>query len=235
MSITYYGPGDHASGFIGFRVTRAFNGNYLQAYFSTLPAGSQSDDDSYFRYQHLRARHQDLAWEVESLWYQYRQFVTQSRGNTRPERGLGVHGITALFARGYGGKWEPCFSVSRPKQPGKRFMLCHYPYSEAWREAVTLWADEYQILEEDRDRVLKNPPDPEQFKRLRRQMNDHEGHNIPVEALGPVFKEQRERIAQMRLRERARHLAPLSRPATQESREKTEAEMLAWFERERAG
>lgn len=116
MSVSYYARGDHAGGFIGFRVTRAWNGEYNQQYFSTVRAKSQNDEDIYFRYQRLLAEHQDAVWAVDSLKYQYEQFVTRSRGNTKPERGVGVHGIVAMFARWHGGSWEPCFCVS---QPGK--------------------------------------------------------------------------------------------------------------------
>ena len=98
MSAIYYGPSDHDSGFVGFRVTKAWNDIYRQKYFSTLRAESQSDDAIYFRYQRVRAEHQEACWVVESLEYQYQQFVTSNSGNIKPERGLGIHGIVILFA-----------------------------------------------------------------------------------------------------------------------------------------
>lgn len=233
MSVHYYAPGDHGSGFVGFRVTSSFNDNYRQAYFSTRPAKSQSDDDVYFRYQRLRAEYQNAEWEAESLWYQYQQFVTTSNATSKPYRGLGIHGITATFAAWHGGKWEPCFTVSRPGKPGKRFMFRHHPFSEAWTLAVNLWAEEYEILEEDYLRVLNNPPDPEHFKRLRRQMNDHEGFDISVEALRPVFSEQREQLAKERLTQRSEALKLPTTPSRADSQKDAETDMLAWFEAER--
>lgn len=230
MGIAYYSFDEHDSGFVGFRVTRGFGGDYRQAYFSTYFAKYQSDEDKYFRYQRLRAEYQEAEWEAESLWYQYQQFVTTSNRTSKPWRGLGIHGITAMFARYYGGTYQPCFSVNRPGKPQKRFMFKFHRYSEAWALAVDLWARENGILEEDRIRVLNNPPPPEHFKQLRRQMNDHEGFDIPVEALGPVFEEQREQLAHQKLQQRSQDLR-LSETAP--THEDAEAEILAWFESER--
>lgn len=230
MGIRYYAPGEHPTGWVGFRVTRGFGENYLQAYFHTMLAKSQSDSDPFFRYQRLQAEYKEAQWIIESLEYQYKQFVTTSNRTSKPWRGLGIHGITATFARYYGGTYQPCFSVNRPGKPQKRFMFKFLPFSEAWAQAVELWAKENNIMPEDRIRVLNNPPEPEHFKHLRRQMNDHEGFNIPVEALGPVFEEQRSRIAQTKLKQRSKDLN-LSQTAP--ASEDAETEMLAWFESER--
>ena len=232
MGIKHYGPGEHPGGFVGFRVTRLIGEEYLQKYLSTAAANTQSEDDIYYRYRHLQALYQDTEWEAESILRQYRNFVTTNSGNTKPLRGLNLHGITASFIRS-GNKWEPCFTVSRPgKKPQKRFLFWNQSYSDAWEKAVTLWAEEHQILEEDRARVLESSPDPEQFKRLRRQMNDHEGFDISVEALGPVFKDQREQLANQRLVQRAAELK-LQTPSPAPVSKDTEAEMMAWFEKER--
>jgi len=239
LSVTYYGKGKHPSGFVGFRVVRSWNdgADYRQCYFPTSSAQSQSNEDVYFRYQKLRADYQDVCWEVESLEYQYRRFVTMTNARTKPERGLGVHGITAMFARWHGGMWEPCFSVSRPSKPQKRFFFRHHPFTQAWALAVDHWALANGILEVDRERVLNTPPDPSQFKRLRRHMNDVEGFDIPVEALGPVFQEQRERITEKHSAEKIRSLKLSETSSDHSSQLSTEREILAWFklEREKVG
>jgi hypothetical protein len=113
-------------------------------------------------------------------------------------------------------------------------MFRHYPYSKAWRLAVDLWAEENSILPEDHERVLKSVPDPEQFKRLRRQMNEREGCDVPVECLRPVFKEQRETLALSRLNERARELDLSKAPSPQQPVESAADDILSWFERESA-
>lgn len=112
-------------------------------------------------------------------------------------------------------------------------MFRHYAFSEAWRLAVNLWADENNILPEDRERILISVPEPEQFKRLRRQMNDCEGCDVPVECLRPAFKEQREALAMARLSERSQKMELTVHPLLDESKVGTENEMLTWFERER--
>ena len=83
------------------------------------------------------------------------------------------------------------------RQGPKRFHFKTALFSEAWREAVHFWADEHTVFDEDRDRVLATPPSPGQFSALRRQMNS-EGRDIPTEALEPVFREQRMRLAKAR-------------------------------------
>lgn len=233
MAIKQYGPGEHPGGFVGFSVTSEIDDRYLQEHFSTAAAKKQSAEDVYFRYQQLRALYRDTEWEAESLWRKYKKFVNTSRGNTKPLRGLDVHCITASFIRRSDDQWDPCFTVSRPgSKPQKRFNFRKHTFSEAWEMAVTLWADEYEVLDEDRERLLEKKPDPEQFKLLRRQMNDLEGYDIPVEALGPVFKEQRERLAKKRLIQRAEKFK-LETSSPKRAPKETEAEILAWFERER--
>lgn len=235
MSVFYYGPGDHDAGFVGFRVTRSWNGDYRQRYFSTNLAKLQSDSDPYFKYQRLQAEYQDTAWAVESLEYQYQQFVTTNKSNTKPERGVGVHGIVIMFANAYGGNYAPCFCVSRPGKHQKRFMLKEHLFSDAWRLAVNLWADENSIADEDRTRVLENPPLPDQFKRLRHQMVNEEGRDVPVEALRPVYREQRSILAQARQQQTSKtHESTHHRKPPQPDRS-IEAEISSWFQSELAG
>lgn len=60
-------------------------------------------------------------------------------------------------------------------------------------------------------------------------MNEHERHDIPVEALSPVFAEQRSKIAKQRAvlkaTEMKLHLGMPSAPDKD-----IQAEMAAWFE-----
>ncbi|WP_146114570.1 hypothetical protein [Pseudomonas sp. MYb185] len=99
MAVTYYGPGEHPVGFIGFRVTAGFNGDFHQRYFSTSAAAQQADEDVIFLSRRLEAELQDLEWRRDSLQYRYQRFVSEDHSNTLPERGVGVHGITAAFVR----------------------------------------------------------------------------------------------------------------------------------------
>lgn len=109
MVVIYYEPDKHPAGFIGFRVTTSINGQFLQRYFSTRAATEQSDADTLFLYRRLEAELQYLEWQRESLLHRYHQFVTESHPNTRPERGVGVHGLTAAFMHQGKSNWQACF------------------------------------------------------------------------------------------------------------------------------
>lgn len=237
MGVKYYKAGEHPAGFTGFRVTVAYGDNYHQRYFSTLAANDQSDKDPYFRYQRLRAEKQDVEWQLESLRYQYHRFVTQNHPTTKPERGVGVHCITASFFLDRRKTWQAGFTVSRDqnekgrRKPSKRFTFCTRPYSQVWKDAVLFWAEEHGIATADRDRVLATPPEPEQFKRLRRRMNEHDGFEIPVKALSAVFAEQRAEIAHKRSLQKAKDI-DLTKGILNPPSAHIEAEMAAWFERE---
>ncbi|KXS55294.1 MAG: hypothetical protein AWU57_280 [Marinobacter sp. T13-3] len=237
MGVKYYGPGDHPAGFIGFRAHRVWSDKKPQEYFSTRKAKIQDESDPHFLYQKKLAYYTDAQWEVESLWYQYQKFVTTNNKLTHPYRGVGVHSLIMTFARWNDTDLAPCFQVfvtgkKSASRSYKRFYLRHHLFSEAWELAVNAWAEENEILEEDRVRVLNNPPSPEQFKDLRRHMNENEGYDIPVEALRPVFREQREALQHKRLAEHARlHKHDQPKPmANNERPADIERDMLAWFE-----
>jgi len=81
-------------------------------------------------------------------------------------------------------------------------------------------------------RVTANPPEPEQFKRLRRQMNDHEGYDIPVECLSSVFREQREALKQTSLALKASQKIDLHEADRDAQLQVSATDILAWFENE---
>lgn len=234
MAVTYYAPDEHPDGFVGFHVTAEFGDNFYQRHFSTYSAKEQSDADVYFLFRRLEAELQNLEWERDSLHYHYERFVSENAPNTQPERGVGVHGITAAFVRRGRGQWRACFKVDRfhsgiaLRQPAQLFSFSE-PYSQVWEEAVVFWAQEHGVYASDMDRLLESPPDPEQFKRLRRQMNEREGCDIPVEALSPVFAEQRSKLSRQRAVLKAKGMklqVGLPSPLNKDIQE----EMAAWFE-----
>lgn len=233
MAIKYYARGEHPAGFIGFRVTAGFGGKYYQKYFGTGKAGRQDDGDPRYLFQRLSAELQDAKWKADGLAYRYRTFVTSDHPNTLPYRGVGVHSITAGFF-GEKSTWQAGFAVNRPQQPGQRprgakyFTFNNLPYSQAWDSAVRLWSELYDIAEIDTQRVLSNAPPPEQFKELRRQMNQ-EGFSIPVSALSSVFREQREIIAHERALAKAKQMK-LDKVGGIAIKEQIQAEVTAWFE-----
>jgi|GEM_PF-369810 len=232
MALKYYGPGEHPAGFMGFRVAVSFAGEYRQTYFSTRHVNEQDESNPFFRRISLQARIQEASWQADSLYYQYRRFVTSNHSSTKEGRGVGVHGITAGFFLDRRKKWEAAFSVQRANGTPARFSFRTQPFGEVWRRAVDLWADEHEILVEDRQRIKHDAPDPHQFTELRRVMNEKEGVDIPIEALHPVFKEQRDEIASARSRAKARNIS-IGQPAKQPVSEDIQAEVLEWFESQR--
>lgn len=231
MAVRYYGPGDHGSGFVGFRVTVAFGGDYRQEYFSTIRAKVQDDSDPLFRYEKLKAKIKETEWQADSLLYQYQIFVSQNHPTTKPHRGVGVHGITCTFFKDRRGSWKAAFSVKQSAGLPKRITFANTAFSDAWRRAVVEWGRQHEILEEDIERVINNPPSPEQFKHLRRHLNNEHGYDIPVEALSPVFAEQRGEIARRRALEKAEKMK-LSEGLMKPPAKDIEAEMASWFESE---
>lgn len=231
MAIRYYQPGEHGSGFVGFRVTVFFNRDYRQKYFSTKPAKVQDESDPYVRYQKLKAQLQEAEWQAESVLYQYQIYVTQDHPTTGLHRGVGCHGIICCFFRNRRGNWDAAFQVQKRSGRPRRFTFATTPFSKVWERAVTFWGQEQEIEQEDVQRLLRSPPEPSQFKLLRRSMNERLKNEIPVEALSPVFAEQRDRIVREKTLEKASSMK-LTDGLNAPNLESLEEDMMAWFEAE---
>ena len=229
MSIRYYAPGDHGSGFIGFRVTVAFNQEYRQSYFSTSRATHQNESDARFRYEKLKAELQEATWQADSYLHQYQVFVSQNHPTAKIFRGVGVHCITCHFFKDRRNSWQAAFNVKPPSGHPKAFTFCSKSFTENWIAAVNFWGAQHEILSDDIQRVLANPPSPDQFKALRRHLNHEHGYDIPVETLSPVFAEQRGKILQMKA---AKKLPEQNSKDVGQAQEKVTAEISEWFETE---
>lgn len=225
MSVRYYAAGEHPNGLIGFRVAVAVGGDHRGEFFSTRECASQDDSCFAFKRQRMLAEIQDAEWMAESALAQYKRYVTTNHPRAKKYRGVGVHSLTATF---YVSKskvgWRPAFSVNANGKP------CRFPigtdlFSDAWRKAVLFWGEAHEILQEDIDRLLNNPPDPSQFKLLRRQMNE-EGFDIPVEVLNDVFAERRMELASKKLLGNSATEAVNDQPAVEEN------DIAAWFNSE---
>lgn len=227
MTIKFYPPG-HGSGFAGFRVTGTYAGKERHAEFPIYPSTKKSDP--LVRYQELQAQLKQAEWESEDALFRYQVFVSESDPRSGPYEGTGVHGIFCYFFHSKLGGWQAGFKV-KATRPGRspRFLFATKPFSKAWRDAVGFWAAEHGIEQDDVQRVLSRPPEPAQFKDLRRYLNDHKKADIPVETLTPVFAEQREAIAQKKALEKAKNMN-LSEGIPTQTTEHVEADMMAWFE-----
>lgn len=231
MGVKPYDKGEHESGFVGFRVTAVLKGEYQQEYFSTSAAAEQSDACPVYKRQRLRAELKDAEWAAESALDQYQAMVTTNHPTTKPERGVGVQGITLGFFRDKRKKWTPEIKVSRPGKLPLRLTFATKLFSRVWAQAVQVWVEANEILPEDAERVLNSPPEPAQFSRLRKQMNE-EGFDIPVEALHHVFREQRQSLAAARLMAKN---GPAPQLKTSEADiGQIKGEMAEWFKRETA-
>lgn len=232
MGVKLYKPGEHPGGFIGFRVSAAPEDGFENKYFSTSECAIQDDEDLKFKRQRLLAELTDAEWSAASILRQYQKFVSTNHPATKPLRGVGVHSLTARIWCDRTGNWRAGFFVRRGRGDVREFAFELGLYSEVWAKAVNTWADAHEVLDEDRERVLAAKPDPEQFRELRRYMNDHEGCDIPVEVLGPVFREQREELKKARALQQAKDLK-IDRAAPVKMEADMQADMTAWFEAER--
>lgn len=231
MTIKYLSA-SQGSGFVGFRISGVYAGKEREIEFSTAPAKNQDESDPYFRYQYLKAKLQLTEWESEHALFQYQVFVSESDPQSGPFEGTGCHGIFCHFFHSKLAGWQPGFKV-RASRRGRspRFLFATKGFSRAWRDAVGFWSAEHRIEREDAERVLERPPQPSQFKELRRYLNDNKKADIPVEALSPVFAEQREKVAQKKALERAQSMK-LTEGLSAQSKTDLETEMLSWFEAE---
>lgn len=244
MSIKYYAKGEHPTGFIGYRVTVGYSDKYLQRYFSTRGDEFRYQDDRcpFFKRQRLRAELQNATWGAESDWYQYQKFVNESHPSTGPFHGVGVHGLTLQFKTDRPGKWQAGIEINAPKGNCRNLgKHQHYFYtfrtrmfSEVWKKCVNLWADLNGVLDVDRERLLNTPPPPQQFRDLRRHLNDTNGNDIPVEALRPVFAEQRQSIAaQKQLKEISYERMPEPKAGAEDK--SVTSDVASWFKSEVEG
>ncbi|TBW57463.1 hypothetical protein EZI54_07330 [Marinobacter halodurans] len=231
MGIRFYNKGEHAGGFVGFRVSRSVDGKPRQEYFKVTDTDPESIN---YKRGKLEAYRLALAWEEEAQEKEYQRFVNEDSPQTTPERASGVHRLTLGFVQDKRKNWVPAFIVTggsdravegRVRRIYRVFTMQSSGLKEAWSKAVHFWAEVHDIHEADRRRVLINSPDPTKFKELRRFECEVNGKDIPVEAIRAAFKEQRDAIRMERLATSA-HKAIGERPST------TAADIYAWFEQE---
>lgn len=138
---------------------------------------------------------------ARSAAIQYLDFITKEHPTTRPYRGVGFHGITLGMGTGRRAGQEVCyFSVNKRGSATKFYIDEKVTLSKAWEQAVFHWGDIYEIRKKDVAEKVKLIPDPGQFKALRKQLNDHEGHDLPPSVLHHVYAEQRSQLEKQKTR-----------------------------------
>ena len=217
MAIHFYEKGQLSSGFHGWQVTATLRGKRCQKYFSLLPPASAIPNDFWYRYQETRARYYDARWSARSAALKYIDALKTNHPNTRPCRGVGFRGITMGITTGERIDQERCyFSVNEPGNPVRFFITKDCTLSQAWEQAVVHWGKVFDIRPKDIEMKRKHPVGPSAFKALRKQLNEHEGYNISVEALHHVYAEQRAQIERQKASE-------------QTQGEVTEDDLLGWY------
>ncbi|QWV13883.1 hypothetical protein ABWH88_09970 [Marinobacter adhaerens] len=202
MAIRFYEKGELSSRFHGWRVVATIRGKRFQKYFSLDRPNYQISQELWHQYQETRARYYEARYMARSAAIQYLDFITKEHPTTRPYRGVGFHGITLGIGSGRRADQEVCyFSVNKRGAATKFYIDEKVTLSQAWQQAVSHWGEIYEIRQKDVADKLKLTPSPAQFKALRKQLNEHEGHDLPPSVLHHVYAEQRSQINKKKARE----------------------------------
>jgi len=200
MAIDFYDSNTLSSGFAGWRVAGYVRGKRYQKYFPLRNPHPLIDDDVWREYQHLRARYFEAKIMARSAACKYIDFVSTTNIRTLPCRGLGFQGMTMAILPSPGTQRYYCQFVINNQGKTQRFPnRADQSFEQAWELAIDAWVSTYDIRPKDAAVIRhRKKPNPAAFKTLRQQMNLHEGHNIPVDALHFVFAGQREDLQRQR-------------------------------------
>ena len=202
MSISFFEKGELSSGFHGWRVVATIRGKRYQKYFSLKRPNTRITEDLWFRYQETRARYYDARYQARSAAIQYIDFVSKDHPATRPCRGVGFHGITLGIGTGKSTAHETCyFSVNKRGAAIKFYIDERASLSQAWDQAVAYWGEVFDVRQKDVRKKVTQVPSPDQFKALRKQLNEQEGYDYPVSVLHHVYAEQRNLLERRKARE----------------------------------
>ena len=184
MAIQFYDKGELSSGFRGWRVAAMIRGKRYQKYFSLRPPNDAVPEALWNRYQKTRAEYYEARWAMRAAAIKYLDFIRTEHPRVKPFRGVGFQGITLGIGAIGSQQMEQCyFQVNAPGHPVRIAITENQTLSDAWDSAVSLWGQAFEIRQKDIDAKRKNPPTPEQFKRLRKHMNEEEGASVGVSPL----------------------------------------------------
>ena len=139
---------------------------------------------------------------ARSAAIKYLDFINKDHPTTRPCRGVGFQGVTLGIGTGRNTAYELCFfSVNKRGAATKFYIDNGTRLSQAWEQAVSYWGNVYEIRPKDVAHKLTLKPSPDQFKALRKQLNDQEGHDFPASVLHHVYAEQRDQLGKRKTRE----------------------------------
>jgi hypothetical protein len=202
MAISFYKEGELSSGFHGWRVVATIRGKRYQKYFSLKRPNTRITQELWHKYQETRARYYEARYMARSAAIQYLDFIGKNHPTTRPCRGVGFQGITLGIGTGKSAAEETChFSVNKRGAATKFYIDQEAPLSQAWDRAVCHWGEVFDVRPKDIAKKLKQVPSPDQFKFLRKHLNEQEGFDYPVSVLHYVYAEQRSHLEKQKVRE----------------------------------
>jgi len=202
MTISFYEKGELSSGFHGWRVVSTIRGKRYQKYFSLHRPNTRIPEELWHKYQETRARYYEARYMARSAAVQYLDFINKDHPTTRPYRGVGFHGVTLGIGAGRSAVHEACyFSVNKRGAATKFYIDEQTSLSQAWERAISHWGEVFEIRPKDISHKLKRVPSPDQFKALRKQLNDQEGHDFSASVLHHVYAEQRGQFEKQKARE----------------------------------
>jgi len=200
MAISFYDKGELSSGFYGWRVVATIRGKRYQKYFSLNRPSSDIPETLWHQYQHLRARYYEARWMARSAAVQYIDFIGTEHAATRPHRGVGFHGITLGIGLGNRCHNAQCyFSVNAKGKPTRVWITEDRNLTQAWHKAVDLWGEVFDTRPKDIAEKRDTVPTADQFKALRKHLNDEEGADLSVDVLHHVYAEQRDELARKKV------------------------------------
>ncbi len=195
MAISFYEKGELSSGFHGWRVVSTIRGKRYQKYFSLYCPNTRIPEELWHKYQETRARYYEARYMARSAAVQYLDFINKDHPTTRPYRGVGFQGVTIGIGTGRNAAHEACyFSVNKRGAATKFYIDEQTSLSQAWEQAISHWGEVFEIRSKDIPHKLKCVPSPDQFKALRKQLNEQEGHDFSVSVLHHVYAEQRDQF-----------------------------------------
>lgn len=201
MAISFYAKDELSSGFHGWRVVASIRGKRYQKYFSLNRPNTRIPQELWHKYQETRARYYEARYLARSAAIQYLDFINKDHPTTHPGRGVGFQGLTLGIGIGRNSAHETCyFSVNKRGAATKFYIDDGTSLSQAWEQAVTHWGEVFEIRPKDVANKLKRVPSPGQFKALRKQLNDQEGHDFSASVLHHVYAEQRDQLEKQKAR-----------------------------------
>jgi hypothetical protein len=178
-------------------------GKRYQKYLSLRRPSEAVSKAVWHRYQKTRAEYYEARWAMRAAAIRYLDFVRTEHPRVKPFRGVGFQGITLGIGTVGRSQTEQCyFQVNVPGHPVRIAITEEQPLSKAWDLAVSLWGDAFDIRQKDIDAKRQASPIPEQFKHLRKHMNEEESASLGVNVLHHVYAEQRAEIERNKSRTR---------------------------------